>query len=84
MKLSSSVWLSLHLGQSHRQNHQLRHLKEIILWGNIAWSAMGKQNIQAKKEGELEIERGCGQLTKDTCTQEEPRLACVTGVSRKL
>ena len=84
MRQSSSVWLSLHHGQSHRQNQQLQHLKEIVLWGNITWSAMGKQNIQAKKAGELEIERGCGQLTKDTCTQEEPRLACVTGVSRNL
>ena len=26
-----------------------RHLKETILWGNITWSEMGKQNLQVKK-----------------------------------
>ena len=26
-----------------------RHLNETVLWGNITWSEIGKQNIQAKK-----------------------------------
>ena len=26
-----------------------RHLKETILWGNITWSEMGKQNLEVKK-----------------------------------
>ena len=26
-----------------------RHLDETVLWGNITWSEIGKQNIQAKK-----------------------------------
>ena len=25
------------------------HLKETVLWGNITWSEVGKQNIQAKE-----------------------------------
>ena len=25
------------------------HLNETVLWGNITWSEIGKQNIQAKK-----------------------------------
>ena len=29
--------------------HSGQHLKETVLRGNIAWSEMGKQSIQAKK-----------------------------------
>ena len=32
--------MHMHLGQ---------HLKETVLWGDVMWSEMGKQNIQAKK-----------------------------------
>ena len=38
----------IHYARANKCTWIGRHLKEMILWDNITWSEMGKQNIQAK------------------------------------